>query len=104
MPEEVRLDFGRRLNLAQRGMAPPSTKPWKGFGSSVLEMVREFDSDTFRAVYTIRFSKAVYVLHAFQKKSPKGRKTDARDVEAVESALRGAEEHYAATYGNEADQ
>jgi phage-related protein len=101
MPEEVRLDFGRRLNLAQRGMTPPSTKPWKGAGPNVLEMVREFGNDAFRAVYTVRFNKAVYVLHAFQKKSPKGRKTDRRDVEAVERALRGAQEHYRVTYESE---
>jgi len=92
MPEEVLRDFGRRLNLAQRGRLPPATKPWHGAGAGVFEMVREFDSDAFRAIY---------VLHAFQKKSPKGRQTDTRDIAAVEAALRGAGAHHQALYRRE---
>jgi len=94
MPEEVRRDFGRRLNLAQRGRLPPGTKPWHGLGHQLFEMVEEFRADAFRCVYLAKFDSAIYVLHAFQKKSPKGRKTDRRDVEAIERAFAGALEHY----------
>jgi phage-related protein len=101
MPEEVRRDFGRRLNLAQRGRVPPATKPWHGAGAGVFEMVREFDTDAFRAVYVVRFEEAIYVLRAFQKKSPKGRQTETRDIAAVEAALRGAAAHHQAFYRRE---
>lgn len=103
MPEEVRIDFGRRLNLAQRGRMPPDTKAWEGQGPGVYEMRRLFDGEAYRAVYVARFEMAMYVLHAFQKKSPKGRKTDARDVQAIKHALKGAEEHYKETYGKDID-
>jgi phage-related protein len=86
MPEEVRVTFGRRLNLAQRGRLPPSTKPWQGL-AGVFEMVEEFASDAYRAVYLARFKESVYVLHAFQKRSRSGRKTDKTDIEAIEIAL-----------------
>lgn len=102
MPEDVRVDFGRRLNLAQRGRLPPSTKPWQGLGPGVFEMVRAFDGDAYRAVYAAHFEKALYVLHAFQKKSPSGRRTAARDVEAIGAAFRTAEDHYRATYEGDA--
>jgi phage-related protein len=93
MPEEVRVTFGRRLNLAQRGRLPPSTKPWQGL-AGVFEMVEEFASDAYRAVYLARFKESVYVLHVFQKKSRSGRKTDKTDIEAIEMAYRSAVEHY----------
>ena len=103
MPEEVRRDFGRRLNLAQRGRLPPGTKSWQGLGARVFEMLREYDTDAYRAVYAARFGDAIYVLHAFQKKSPKGKRTDTRDIKAIEEALRGAEAHYRATYRREGE-
>ena len=69
-PEEVRKEIGFSLQLVQEGEKPPSAKPLKGFGgASVLEIVEDFDSDTFRAVYTVRLRSGIYVLHAFQKKS-----------------------------------
>jgi phage-related protein len=72
-PEEVRRRVGGALWEAQIGRKAPYAKPLKGFGgASVLEIVDDFDGDTFRAVYTVRFAKAVYVLHAFQKKSRRG--------------------------------
>jgi phage-related protein len=94
MPEVVRREFGRRLNLAQRGRLPLGTKPWHGLGPQVFEMVEEFRSDAYRCVYLAKFEAAIYVLHAFQKKSPNGRKTDIRDVEAIEKAFAAAMEHY----------
>ena len=52
-----------------RQVSHRNAKPLKGFGSGVLEVVARHDGDTFRAVYTVRFETAVYVLHAFQKKA-----------------------------------
>jgi phage-related protein len=61
-----------------------------------LELVDDFDSDTYRAVYTIRFADVVYVLHAFQKKAKKGIATPRQDIELIKSRLRDAELHYRA--------
>ena len=94
MPEEVRVDFGRRLNLAQRGRLPPDTKPLQGFGSGVFEMVEAYDGDAYRGIYLARYQMALYVLHFFQKKSPTGRKMARLDVEAIEEALKSAVEDY----------
>ncbi|MDX9974474.1 MAG: type II toxin-antitoxin system RelE/ParE family toxin, partial [FCB group bacterium] len=72
-PESVRQTIGYALYLAQNGAKHPDAKPLIGFsGAGVLEMVENHDGDTYRAVYTVRFKDAVYVLHAFQKKSKKG--------------------------------
>ena len=67
-----------------------SAKPWKGRGAGVLELVEDHDGDTYRAVYTVRFKDVVYVLHAFQKKSPRGIKTAQVDVDLVEPRLKAA--------------
>jgi len=72
-PEKVRQRFLHGLYLAQHGEKHADAKPLMGFGGSgVLEQVARFRGDTYRNVYTVRFPGAVYVLHAFQKKSPKG--------------------------------
>ena len=63
-----------------------------GFGGAgVVEIVKDYRGDTFRAVYTLRFAGAVYVLHAFQKKSKTGRATPRRDLELIKQRLREAE-------------
>lgn len=68
----------------------------RGFGgASVLEVVEDFDRSTYRAVYTVKFAGALYVLHVFQKKSKKGIKTPASEIELVRKRLKQAEEHYA---------
>jgi phage-related protein len=59
--------FGFELFLAQTGQHPPSAKPLRGLGSGTIELVEDFDGDTYRAVYTVHFAEAVYVLHAFKK-------------------------------------
>ena len=87
--------MGYALYEAQRGGKAANTKPLKGFhGASVLEVVEDYDGATYRAVYTIRFSNAVYVLHTFQKKSKKGIATPKQDVELVKSRLKLAEEDF----------
>ena len=98
-PGAVQDEIGSALSVAQFGGKHPKAKPWKGEGPGVLEVVEDFRSDTYRAVYTVRFQGAVYVLHAFQKKSPHGIKTAQTDVELVGSRLRLAKLDYEARYG-----
>ena len=74
-PETVKDRMGAALSVAQFGGMHPAAKPWKGEGPGVFELIADFDRNTYRAVYTVRFKEAVYVLHAFQKKSPRGVQT-----------------------------
>ena len=95
MPEKVRGDIGQALYVAQRGDKHADAKVLKGFaGAGVLEIVARHDGETFRAVYTLRFAEAVYVLHAFQKKSKRGTATAKRDIDLVKSRLKQAEADY----------
>jgi len=98
-PGPVKDGIGVALSVAQFGGKHPRAKPWKGEGTGVLEVVEDYRSDTFRAVYTVRFERAVYVLHAFQKKSRRGSKTAKTDVELIGKRLRAAEEDYEARFG-----
>lgn len=94
-PREVRWEIGGALWQAQLGGRAPNAKPLKGFGGArVMEIVSDFDGDTFRAVYTVRFAKAVYVLHAFQKKSRRGIATPRADLELIRRRLHQAREDY----------
>jgi phage-related protein len=98
-PGAVQDDIGAALSAAQFGGKAGTAKPWKGAGSGVLEIVESHDGNAYRAVYTVQFPKAVYVLHAFQKKSTRGIQTAKKDVEAVDAALRAARDHYQEKYG-----
>lgn len=92
-PEEVRYVMGCALHDAQLGGKHRSAEPWKGFkGATVLAISEDFDTDTYRTVYTVKFPEAITVLHAFKKKSSKARQTDQRDINRVEDRLRWAEE------------
>ena len=96
LPEEVRGDVGQALYVAQRGDKHADAKFLKGFaGAGVLEIVARHDGDTFRAVYTVRFPTAIYVLHVFQKKSKSGIATAKKDIDLVKSRLKLAEDDYA---------
>ena len=99
LPPAVQDEFGFQLFLAQTGQRPPSAKLLKGLGSGVVELVENFDGDTYRAVYTVRFETAVYVLHAFKKKSKSGIKTPQTDMDLVKRRLRDAETIHNATKG-----
>ena len=91
LPEDVQDVFGYALHLAQSGSKHRDAKPLTGFkGAGVLEVVDDFDGDTYRAVYTVRFSTGVFVLHVFQKKSRHGIATPKQDLELVERRLRQA--------------
>jgi phage-related protein len=98
-PEQVVDDVGFALGVVQYGGHPPSAKPWKGLGPRVFEIVENDGSGTYRAVYTVRFRKAVYVLHAFQKKSPSGIQTAQTDVRLVARRLTAASQDYEERYG-----
>ena len=94
-PKAVQSDVGYALFAAQRGEEYRSVKALKGFGGrSVLEIVAPHDGDTYRAVYTVKFEDAVYVLHAFQKKSTKGIATPQREIDLIRRRLADAEQHY----------
>jgi phage-related protein len=91
LPEEVRREVGYALYVAQNGDKADNAKPLRGFGGGgVIEVVEHHDGDTYRAVYTVRFESAVYVLHAFQKKSKSGIKTPKRDLDLIEARLKAA--------------
>ncbi len=91
-PEPVQDHIGYALYVAQQGGKHRDTKALTGFGSAgVVEIIRDHRGDTFRAVYTLRYVGAVYVLHAFQKKSKAGRQTPVRDMELIKQRLREAE-------------
>ena len=95
-PAEVKQDIGYALHQAQTGEKSACAKPLKGFGGAgVLEVVADFDGDTFRAVYTVKFKGAVYVLHAFQKKSKTGSETPKAEIELVKARLKLAEADHA---------
>ncbi len=98
-PEEVKDDVGYVLHQAQEGKKPASAKPLSGFGGAgVLEVIEDFDGSTYRAVYTVKFKRVVYVLHCFQKKSKHGIRTPQREIELVRQRLREAEEDYKENY------
>lgn len=97
-PSEVQRSIGFALGAAQYGGKHPSAKPWKGEGPGVVEVVKDYDGDTFRAVYAVRFADAVYVLHAFQKKSRHGIATPRRDIALVKERLRLAQQDYEERY------
>ena len=98
-PEGVKDEIGVALSVAQFGGKHRKAKPWKGAGPGVFEIVEDHRGDTYRAVYTVKFEKAAYVLHAFQKKSPKGIKTAQTDIELVSRRLKAAHEDYEVRYG-----
>lgn len=94
-PDEVKLRVGGALWDAQVGIKSPAAKPLKGFGhAGVLEIVADFDGNTFRIVYTVRFVEVVYVLHAFQKKARRGIATPKAELDLIRSRLARAKEDY----------
>jgi phage-related protein len=95
LPAKVTREIGFALWFAQRGDKHPSAKPLRGFkGGGVLEVVEDFAGDTFRAVYTVRFARAIYVLHVFQKKSKRGIRTPKHEIDLIEARLQRAKADY----------
>lgn len=101
LPSDVQNVMGYGLYLAQIGDKYDDAKPLKGFkGAGVLEIVDNFDGDSYRAVYTVKFESAVYVLHVFQKKSKSGIATPQQDIDLIERRLKVAQEHHRNNYEN----
>lgn len=97
MPGDVQDVFGHAIDLAQAGGRHPDAKALSGFGSAgVLEVVEDFRGDMFRAVYTVKFSGWVYVLHGFQKKSKSGIKTPKEDLDLIKARLKAAAQDFEA--------
>ena len=94
-PDEVRDFVGHVLRQAQLGRKVLKAKPLLGFGGAgVIEIIKDFHTDTYRAVYTVKFADAIYVLHAFQKKSKHGIATPKSDVSLIKARLKLAEKDY----------
>ena len=94
-PAPVRRDIGQALYAAQWGEEYPCVKALQGFGGRcVLEIVAPYAGDTYRAVYTVRFEDAIYVLHAFQKKSKRGVSTPQKEIDLIKQRLAAAEQDY----------
>jgi phage-related protein len=92
MPDQVKQAFGFALYQAQIGLLHPNAKPLKGFGSSsVVAVVEDWRGDTYRAVYTVRITQAVYVLHCFQKKSTRGIETPKPEMDLIRARLKQVE-------------
>lgn len=93
MPDLAQRDIGFALYEAQLGGKSFHAKPLKGFkGAGVLEVVEDFNGDTYRAIYTVRLADAIYVLHVFQKKSKRGIATAQADLDLIKSRLQQAEQ------------
>ena len=101
-PPTVKRVIGFAIRIAQKGGKHPDAKPLKGFkGAGVLEVISDFDGDTFRAAYTVKLKGVAYVLHAFQKKSKKGIKTPKAEMDKVKARLKDAEALHEERYKNE---
>lgn len=95
LPAAVQREIGFALYTAQRGGKHLTAKPLKGFGGAgVLEAVTNYDGDTYRAIYTVKFAAAVYVLHVFQKKSKSGIETPKTVLDLIKRRLKLAETDY----------
>lgn len=91
LPKEIQQKIGYSLNLAQQKKDDQDRRPLKGFGGGTVCEIRKSNEDgTFRAVYTVEFNEAVYVLHGFQKKSKAGIKTPQQEIDLIKQRLKEA--------------
>ena len=100
-PATVQDHVGFALYQAQVGIKHRDAKPLKGLGANVLEIVSRHEGDAYRAVYTVRFNAAVYVLHAFQKRANRGIATPKPEIDLIKRRLNAARHHYTESYGEE---
>jgi phage-related protein len=89
-PDAVQKDIGDALQVVQWGAMPGNTKPLKGIGSGIYEIIQRYDTNTYRAVYALKLGEKVYILHAFQKKSTTGIKTPQQDIDTIKRRYREA--------------
>lgn len=90
-PEEVKDNIGYSLHNVQEGLVPKNAKPLKGFKPAVMEIVASYDTNTYRAIYTVKIGELLYVLHCFQKKSKTGIKTPKQEIDLIRQRLHEAE-------------
>lgn len=100
-PDPVQDRIGFAVYQAQIGLKHRDAKPLKGLGSGVVEVVSRYDGESYRAIYTVRFKAAIYVLHAFQKKAKRGIKTPKSEIHLIRHRLKAAEQHYRGVYAGE---
>lgn len=96
LPKKTQKDIGEDLRAVQSGRTPPAAKVLKGFGGASVQELRAWDErkNTYRTVYTVKFSTGVYVLHVFQKKSKTGVETPKHEIEKIRQRLKlAASEH-----------
>ncbi len=98
-PAAVQDHVGFALYQAQIGLKHRDAKPLKGFGSGIMEVVSRHGGETYRAVYSVRFAVAIYVLHAFQKKAKRGIATPRQEIDVIRHRLKAAQRHFEACYG-----
>ena len=91
-PKAARTKVGRALQAAQSGLKDKNAKPLRGVGSGVLEITARYDTNTYRAVYTVKLGENIYVLHAFQKKSTRGIRTPKKEIDLIKHRLKMAQE------------
>lgn len=92
MPDDAQHDIGTALALAQWGKKATKAKPFKGVGSGIFEIAVRVDTNAYRLVYAVKIGDTIYVLHAFQKKSPSGIKTAQKDINLIKQRYREAVE------------
>jgi phage-related protein len=104
-PLQIRRDIGFALYQVQQGKITRNSKPLQGFGGAgVLEIIEDYNGDTYRAVYTVKFEKVIYILHCFQKKSKKGKATPKQDIDLIKQRLKLAEISYQEWLKNQEEQ
>lgn len=91
-PKDARKKVGGALHIAQMGGKDDNAKPLRGVGSGVFEITARYDTNTYRAVYTVKLGENIYVLHAFQKKSTRGIRTSKKDIDLIKQRLKMAHE------------
>ncbi len=102
LPDDIKSSFGHALYLAQHGERYLRSKIMKGFGGAgIIEIIERGASGTFRAIYTIKMAKAVFVLHVFQKKSKSGIATPKKEIDLIKRRLKDAQKMYRDTYEKE---
>jgi phage-related protein len=105
-PSQVRQVMGTALYLAQTGGKHPRAKPLRAIikGAGILEIVEDHDTNTFRTVYTVKFAPAIYVLHAFQKKSKRGIRTPQHEIDLIRWRYGQARKDHAAEFGGRGEE
>lgn len=90
-PEDVKDEVGYALYVAQNGIKPPNAKQMKGLGG-VMEIISNYNTNTYRAIYAAKIGTKIYVLHCFQKKSKHGISTPKQEIELIKQRLAWAKQ------------